>query len=251
MMNCEEADRFLDAYLDGELEPDKRAELEQHLAGCAECKQKLDRLRQLREYFAADAPHHRAPPELKGKVLARLEVTRRSNLTALVRRPWLYAAALLIISLVLAWLKFFPNQEDQIANQAVANFERAALLERVCDVVSPDPGVVKPWFTGKLDFSPPVVLPGLNFKMRGGLLDVINDRKVAAVTYKRDKDLLTIFVWPEAGKPIGQKDWSIRGNTVCSWNKKGLNFVCVSNMGDRELDEVVDRIKDAIGQSET
>jgi anti-sigma factor (TIGR02949 family) len=98
MMNCEESDRFLDAYLDGELEPDKRAELDQHLAGCPECKQKLDRSRQLREFFTANAPHYSAPPELKGKVLARLEATRRSNIVALVRRPWLYAAALLIVS---------------------------------------------------------------------------------------------------------------------------------------------------------
>ena len=55
MMNCEEADRFLDAYLDGELDPAKRAELEEHLAGCAECQQKLDRLRQFREFFTANA----------------------------------------------------------------------------------------------------------------------------------------------------------------------------------------------------
>ena len=247
-MNCEEADRFLDAYLDGELEPDKRAELEQHLAGCPECKEKLERLRQLREFFSANAPHYPAPPELKAKVLARLEVARRSNFTALVRQPWLYAAALLIISLVLAWLKFFPNQEELIANQAVANFKRAALLERLCDVVSPDPGVVKPWFVGKIDFSPPVVLPGLNFQMRGGRLDVINNRKVAAVTYKRDKDLVTVFVWPDAGKPVPQKNWSIGGNMVCAWNTKGLNFVAVSNMSESGLDEVVEHIKEAITQ---
>ncbi|HYZ75591.1 MAG TPA: zf-HC2 domain-containing protein [Chthoniobacterales bacterium] len=125
-MNCEEADRLLDAYLDGELEPDKRAALEQHLDGCPECKQKLDRLRRLREFFTANAPHYSAPPELKGKVLARLEVTRRSSIIALVRRPWLYAAALLIISLVLGWLKFSPDREEAIATQAVANFKRAA-----------------------------------------------------------------------------------------------------------------------------
>ena len=248
MMNCEEADRFLDAYLDGELEPDKRAELEQHLADCPECKQKLDRLRQLREFFTASAPHYSAPPELKGKVLARLEVTRKSNLVALIRRPWLYAAALLIVSLVLAWLKFFPNQEDQIANQAVADFKRAALLERVCDVVSPDPSVVKPWFVGKLDFSPPVVLPGLNFQMRGGRLDVIDNRKVAAVTYKRDKSLITLYAWPEAGKPVPKKDWSIGGNMVCAWNAKGLNFVAVSNMDDHQMDDVIDRIKEEINR---
>ncbi|MBV8212545.1 MAG: anti-sigma factor [Verrucomicrobia bacterium] len=246
MMNCEEADRFLDAYLDGELEPDKRAELDQHLADCPECKEKLARLRQLREFFTANAPHYPAPPELRGKVLARLEVTRRSNLISLVRRPWLYAAALLIVSLVLAWLKFFPNQEEQVANQAVANFKRAALLERVCDIVSPDPGVVKPWFTGKIDFSPPVVLPGLNFQMRGGRLDVINNRKVAAVTYKRDKDLVTVFVWPDAGKPVPQKDWTISGYMVCAWNTKGLNFVAVSNMSESGLDEVVGHLKEAV-----
>jgi anti-sigma factor (TIGR02949 family) len=248
MMNCEEADRFLDAYLDGELEPDKRAELEQHLAGCPECKQQLDRLRRLRQFFTASAPHYSAPPGLKGKVLAKLEVTRKSNFSALIRRPWLYAAALLIVGLVLAWPKFFPNPEEQIANQAVADFKRAALLERVCDVVSPDPVVVKPWFAGKIDFSPPVILPGLNFTMRGGRLDVINNRKVAAVTYKRDKDVITLFAWPEAGKPISVKDWSIGGNAVCTWNTKGLNFVVVSNMDDHGMDQVVDRIKEALNR---
>lgn len=248
MMNCDEADRFLDAYLDGELEPAKKAELEQHLAGCPEDQQKLAHLRRFREFFDANAPHYPAPPELKAKVLARLEVARKSNLISLVRQPWLYAAALLIISLFLAWLKFFPNQnqDELIADQAVANYKRAALLERVCDIVSPDPGVVKPWFVGKIDFSPPVVLPGLNFQMRGGRLDVINNRKVAAVTYKRDKDLVTVFVWPDAGKPIPMKTWSISGNRVCTWNVKGLNCVAVSNMAEQGLDEVVGHIKEAI-----
>jgi anti-sigma factor (TIGR02949 family) len=246
MMNCDEADRFLDAYLDGELEPAKKAELEQHLTGCPECEQKLGHLRRFREFVAANAPHYPAPPELKAKVLARLEVQRKSVFLSLVRQGWLYAAALLIISLVLAWLKFFPNQDQQIADQAVANFKRAALLERVCDIVSPDPGVVKPWFVGKIDFSPPVVLPGLNFQMRGGRLDVINNRKVAAVTYKRDKNLVTVFVWPDAGKPIPMKNWSINGNTVSSWNVKGLNCVAVSNMTESGLDEVVGHIKEAI-----
>jgi anti-sigma factor (TIGR02949 family) len=246
MMNCDEADRFLDAYLDGELEPGRRAEVEEHLAGCPECQQKLNGLRQLREFFAANAPLYAAPPELKGKVFARLEVARRSSLIALVRRPWLYVAALLILSFVLVWPKFSSNAEDRIAIEAVASFQRAALLQRVCDVVSSDPDVVKPWFNGKLDFSPPVVLPGLDFQMRGGRLDVLNNRKVAALTYKRDKDVVTVFVWADAGKPIATKDWSITGDTVCSWNAKGFSFVCVSNLDDHGLDEVTDRIKDAI-----
>jgi anti-sigma factor (TIGR02949 family) len=247
-MNCEEADRFLDAYLDGELDAAQRTELEQRLADCPECRQKLERLRQFRAFFTANAPHYPAPPELRSKVLARLEVQRKSNIIALVRQPWLYAAALLIVSLGLAWHTFFPNQENQIANQAAANYKRAALLERVCDVVSPDPAVVKPWFTGKLDFSPPVALPGMNFQMRGGRLDVIDNRKVAALTYKRDKDLFTVFVWPDAGKPLQEKDWSLNGNAVCAWNEKGFNFIAVSNLSDRGLDEAVRQLRAAIGK---
>ena len=247
-MNCEEADRFLDAYLDGELEAAQRTELEQHLADCPECRQKLERLRQFRAFFSANAPHYPAPPELRSKVLARLEVQRKSNIIAFVRQPWLYAAALLIVSLGLASYTFFPNQENQIANQAAANYKRAALLERVCDVVSPDPAVVKPWFTGKLDFSPPVALPGMNFQMRGGRLDVIDNRKVAALTYKRDKDLFTVFVWPDAGKPLQEKDWSLDGNAVCAWSVKGFNFIAVSNMSDTGLDEAVRQLRAAIGK---
>jgi mycothiol system anti-sigma-R factor len=248
MMNCEEADRFLDAYLDGELEPAKRAELEQHLLECADCEEKLRRLREFRSFFASNAPHFPAPPELRNKILARLEVQRKSNIMALARQPWLYAAALLIIGVAVAWLGFSPNSEKKIADQAVANFKRAALLERVCDVVSPDPGVVKPWFSGKLDFSPPVLLPGLNFQMRGGRLDVLENRKVAAFTYRRDKDLVTLFVWPDAGKPLPEKSWEISENAVCAWHAKEYNFVAVSNMDDHDLDEVVDQLRDAVNK---
>lgn len=245
-MNCDEADRFLDAYLDGELEPAKRAELEEHLAGCPECQEKLERLSQFRSFFTANVPHYPAPPGLRNKVLARLEVQKKSNIVALVRQPWLYAAALLIIGLAVGWVLLSPDQERQVADQAVANFKRAALLERLCDIVSPDPAVVKPWFNGKIDFSPPVVLPGLNFQMRGGRLDVVENRKVAAFTYKRDKDLVTVFVWPDAGKPLPMKNWIINGNAVCSWQTKSFNFVAVSNMDEHGLDEVAGKLKDAV-----
>src|SRR5260221_10050011 len=157
MMSCDEADRFLDAYLDGELEAAKRAELEEHLAGCAVCQEKLRRLSQFRSFLTANAPHYPAPPGLKNKVIAKLEVQKKSNIIALTRQPWLYAAALAIIGLSVAWLASSPNQEKQIPDQAVANFTRAALLQRACAMDSPEPPSVQPWFNRKLDFTPPVV----------------------------------------------------------------------------------------------
>jgi anti-sigma factor RsiW len=83
----------------------------------------------------------------------------------------------------------------------------------------------------------------MNFQMRGGRLDVIQNRKVAALTYKRDKDLVTVFVWPSAGQPLAEKSWSLNGYQVCAWNAGRLNFVAVSNMNEHDLDEVVDRMR--------
>src|SRR5258708_13102438 len=141
MMNCDEADRFLDAYLDGELEGAKRGELEENWAGCAVCQEKLRRLSQFRSFLTANAPHYPAPPGLKNKVIAKLEVQKKSNIIALTRQPWLYAAALAIIGLAVAWLASSPNQEKQIADQAVANFRRPTLPEPFFSLASPDPPV--------------------------------------------------------------------------------------------------------------
>ena len=69
-MNCEEAARFLDAYLDNELGLGKRSELEPHLSACPNCRLLLARQRKFRAFFTANAPYYRAPAELRAKLLA-------------------------------------------------------------------------------------------------------------------------------------------------------------------------------------
>ena len=48
-MDHEEAKIALMGYLDGELEESRRSQLEEHLAGCAGCRDELGRFRSLRE----------------------------------------------------------------------------------------------------------------------------------------------------------------------------------------------------------
>jgi len=110
-------------------------------------------------------------------------------------------------------------------------------LERVCDRgCRPDSrGGQKPWFNGKLDFTPPVVFDGyLNFQMaKADGLDVIENfgKKVACVRLPtKTRILVTLFVWPaDAGKPLftEKKGWIIilAENSVCSGNAKDFNFV--------------------------
>jgi anti-sigma factor RsiW len=245
-MNCEQAKSLLDTYIDRELGPDEMAQIEQHLETCPECKTALARLRQFREFFIANGPRYTPPPDLKVKVLARLEILKRRDAMAWLRKPWVYAGILLAVCSFLGWCRVSVDQEKAIAAQAVSNYARAAVLEHLCDVVSPDPAIVKPWLTAKLDFSPPVVLPGLGFQMRGGRLDVIENRKVAGLVYKRDKDLVTVFVWPADGKRLSQRTWSLDGKQVSAFNHADLNFVAVSNMSGPGLSELVDRLRNEI-----
>ncbi len=61
----------LSAYLDGELEPAVRAQVEAHLAGCARCAAALDDLRLLAEAGGGEAPP--VPAGLAERIAARLD----------------------------------------------------------------------------------------------------------------------------------------------------------------------------------
>ena len=243
-MNCKEAERFLDAYLDGELELSQQLELEKHLSGCPECQAALQELREFRAFFLTAAPTYKAPPELREKVLAitREEPVQRKQVSrlALWRRPWVYAAALLAIAVPIAWMVFYPNRERRLAAQAVSDYGRALFVDHLCDIVSPDPKVVKSFLTSKLNFAPPVVdLASAGYQMRGGRIDIVQNRRVATLVYRHNKDIITLFMWPATRHRFADSDQSIDGLSICTWNEANLNFIAVSTLGDSQLDEFV------------
>jgi len=251
-MNCDDAKGFLDAYLDGELELSLQLELEQHLSGCAECQAVLKERREFRAFFSAAAPSFMAPPELRDKVLA---ITREEPTPAkpkvrqfpLWRRPWLYAAALLAIGLPIAWMVFYENREHRFARQAVSDYVRALFVEHLCDVVSPDPQVVNSYLTAKLNFSPPVVdLASAGYQMRGGRIDMVQNRRVATLVYRRNKDVINLFMWPATRHRFTDSDQVISGLRICTWNDVNIKFIAVSTLSDAELDRFTDLFRGAI-----
>ncbi len=72
-MTCREFVDFLMAYLEGELEPGRRAEFESHLAACPRCRTYLDTYREtvdLLETLCGDGPEGPVPEVLVRAVLA-------------------------------------------------------------------------------------------------------------------------------------------------------------------------------------
>ena len=75
---------------------------------------------------------------------------------------------------------------------------RSLISTRTTDIAAADEVTLKPWFDGKLDFSPPVTnLHAKGFTLIGGRLDYLKDRRVAALRcYTRDGHVINLYAWP-------------------------------------------------------
>ena len=67
-MNCEEAIKLMDGYLDGELDPITSQTIEQHLRGCDRCDQSYKMHGSLIRAIGDATPYFKAPAELRERI---------------------------------------------------------------------------------------------------------------------------------------------------------------------------------------
>ncbi len=247
-MACENNERLLRAYFDGELDLVRSLEFEEHLKTCPQCANELREQQTLRDSLRAANLYERAPDSLRARVRATLPVEARPQSISTTRRPvieWLAIAAAILIAVFLG-VKAIPDigrpKQNLVAEEIVASHIRSLQPGHLMDVESTDQHTVKPWFDGKLDFAPPVVDLGTQgFPLVGGRLDYIGRRNVAALVYQRQKHFINVFIWPEekngAKAPEVQ---TIQGYNVVSWSGNGMDDYAVSDLNSRELRQFAD-----------
>jgi mycothiol system anti-sigma-R factor len=264
-MNCEELTRWIGPLLDGELDARNTADVQAHLAACPACQRRYEANEALKSNVRRLDLAYAAPASLRLRINEALEAERSGGADDVAvaslppprssrarprdrasggrggSRQWFMWAGWPVAVAASAMLATVLLQQRSLeADDVVAAHVRSLLVDHLSDVVSTSHHTVKPWFAGKIDFSPPVPdLSSLGFELVGGRLDYLQSQPVAAVIYRKHGHIINVLI----GQPGHELDklpgsGHTQGYSLRSWRQGGLDLVAVSDIDAHELDSL-------------
>lgn len=243
-MNCDETRQCLDAHADGELDPGRDAEVLRHLEGCATCADTARHTATWRKLIRERLRPFAAPPGLEAHIRAAGRASpppaRRTHSpwsVWLFRRPQAAAlAASLAFAAVLGYqIGVQQGRNRVLRDEYVSNHLRALLTGHVMDVTSSDQHTVKPWFAGRIDFSPTVRdLAADGFPLLGGRLERIDGRMAAVLIYQRRQHSIDLYLARDTAAPV-PREGTQAGYNLVTWIRDGFRCVAVSDLSPAEL----------------
>ena len=240
-MTCISVHELIQPLLDQELDPSQKAGIEGHLRGCVTCAEFHHELTELRKAIRNGVPYFQAPRRLEVAIRDALRSADRTSTSGRMPWAWVAAAVSLGFATVMIWgivaLQARGSQQDLMAQEVVASHVRSLMAGHLLDVPTSDQHTVKPWFNGKLDFSPQMEdLSDEGFPLTGGRLDYLDHRAVAALVYKRRQHVINLFILPSAhstGSRIALA--KLNGFNIVHWTEQGFAHWAVSDVGGAEL----------------
>jgi len=208
----------------------------------------------LRGAIREQMPALAAPDTLRQRVRAAVRDAARESrrprfMTARVKRWLALAASLAVVTSGGWWLGVSRATATALADQVLASHVRSLMPGHLTDVLSSDQHTVKPWFNGKIDYSPPVLdFAGQGFPLIGGRLDYVGGRPVAALVYGRRQHIINVFLWPvsagsRAGEGGGSASRSRQGYHELHWTSGDYTYWVASDLGLPELQQFADLVR--------
>lgn len=247
-MYCRNSDPRIDAYLDGQLDPgadaDVIAGVTTHLATCVSCAAEASAHTRETQQVRRSLPYYRASDQLRSRIVAvtaasepaaerPVRIAAAPSLRALRRWQALAIAASVLLAIVsvprLRQTVVLQSTMDSATHEIVSAHVRSLMGEHLLDVKSSDRHNVKPWFEGRISFSPTVFdFASDSFPLAGGRLDYVTDRPVAVIVFRHGAHAVNLFVWPSDSAASSVKSSSLQGNNVITWRRNGMRYTAVS-----------------------
>jgi anti-sigma factor RsiW len=247
-MQCERVRELLSPYLDGELSAEERRSVAAHVEGCRTCSAQENDFRRISRTLA-ETGREPAPKALAARVRANLAREGHTPVIAprvasalpmrrgLLRQAAVIAAACVLSALVTWWTTSTLGQQQRLEQDVLTAHVRSLLQDSPIQVASSDAHTVKPWFAGRVDFSPEVKdLAGEGFPLIGGRLDYVGGRRVGAIVYKRRLHIVNVFMWPSAS-PIdtAPRLTTRKGYNLLTWSRGAVDYWAVSDLNAGDL----------------
>jgi anti-sigma factor RsiW len=233
-MNCTELARWIGPLLDGELDARNTVEVQGHLGGCPGCQKEYEVQKAMSRTLKG--LKYKAPAALLRKIEPRQQ--QKTGWLAWAGWPVALATSAMLATVLLQ--QHAPQQNAREAEDIVAAHVRSLQASHLYDVQSSSHHTVKPWFTGKINFAPPVVdLSSKDFELVGGRLDYLHSQPVAAVVYRKHGHTINVLVGLP-GQDLDQLPHSerVQGYNIRAWKQAGLDVVAISDIDPRELEEL-------------
>jgi anti-sigma factor RsiW len=262
-MRCDHVRERIGALLDGELPARQRQDVAEHAENCPACARYRDELTDLSARLSV--ARLRAPQGLAQRLQARLAVEQSQPdeiaaarmasspppakigaMIAAITGGWVPALRQVAVVLVACavsvaatwWHMQAVNTQQDITRDVLAAHVRSLLQDNVVQVASDSTHTVKPWFAGRLEFTPVVKdISAEGYQLVGGRLDYIRGRRVAALIYKKRLHQISVFIWPNS-KDVPLKLDTADGYNVASWSRGGMAFWAISDLNAGELREL-------------
>ncbi|MDB5764391.1 MAG: putative transrane protein, partial [Herminiimonas sp.] len=241
-MDHNEILELLPAYVDQELDISDTLAVERHLGSCSDCQREYAEQSAVSARFKKDAVYFDAPAHLAKRINAALPQDKlHSARSKYWNVNWFNAGAAMATLLVAAWsiglYVSLPSAQERLTEEVISNHVRSLQVDHLADVASSDQHTVKPWFNGKLDFSPPVVdLAPQGFPLVGGRLDYLDHRTVAALIYRHNQHPINLYIWPSTDKDALPKVQGRQGYHLVRWTSDGMDYWTVSDLAENELE---------------
>lgn len=227
-MKCTSLRKHVEAYVDGELEPERSIDVEQHLGDCCACRAQVGVQRNLKLQVGVALRGVNAPEQLRQRVAEGLDQASSSGKQAHNTTVFLTAAAAVVL-LGVSWTQQHTAssaKEASVVGGSMPVFrdivqKHSNPLPAELQVERPEQ--VMPWFRGKVGFQVhPVAFKEQRVRLLGARIDHVSDLSAATLYYDVNGHRVTAVVF-EATPDMyeGTQRMHVGGRDVYMSNVRG------------------------------